>query len=55
MEHGMRQVEVYVKGPGAGREAAVRALQSVGLRIVSIRDITPVPHNGCRPRRRPRN
>ena len=55
MEHGLREVEVYVKGPGAGREAAVRALQSVGLRIVSIRDITPVPHNGCRPRRRPRN
>ena len=55
MEHGLREVEVYVKGPGAGREAAVRALQSVGLRILSIRDITPVPHNGCRPRRRPRN
>ncbi len=55
MEHGLREVEVYVKGPGAGREAAVRALQSVGLRIVSIRDVTPVPHNGCRPRRRPRN
>ena len=55
MEHGLREVEVFVKGPGAGREAAVRALQSVGLRIVSIRDITPVPHNGCRPRRRPRN
>ena len=55
MEHGLREVEVFVKGPGAGREAAVRALQSVGLRILSIRDITPVPHNGCRPRRRPRN
>jgi small subunit ribosomal protein S11 len=48
-------VEVFVKGPGAGREAAVRALQSSGLRILAIRDITPIPHNGCRARRRPRN
>jgi len=49
MEHGLRQVEVYVKGPGSGREAAIRALQSSGLYITSIRDVTPVPHNGCRP------
>jgi small subunit ribosomal protein S11 len=47
-------VEVFVKGPGAGREAAVRALQSSGVRVLSIRDVTPIPHNGCRPRRRPR-
>ena len=49
MEHGMRQVEVYVKGPGAGREAAIRALQADGLEIVLIKDVTPIPHNGCRP------
>ena len=55
MDHGMREVEVFVKGPGSGREAAVRALQSSGMRILAIRDITPVPHNGCRARRRPRN
>jgi small subunit ribosomal protein S11 len=55
MENGMREVEVLVKGPGSGREAAIRALQATGLRIVSMRDITPVPHNGCRARRRPRN
>ena len=55
MEHGVREVEVYVKGPGSGREAAIRALASSGVRISSIRDITPIPHNGCRPRRRPRN
>lgn len=55
MEHGLREVEVFVKGPGAGREAAVRALQASGLRISAIRDITPIPHNGCRARRRPRN
>ena len=55
MEHGMREVEVLVRGPGSGREAAIRALQSSGLRILSLRDITPVPHNGCRARRRPRN
>ena len=54
MEHGLREVEVVVKGPGAGREAAVRALQSSGVRVLSIRDVTPIPHNGCRPRRRPR-
>ena len=50
----MREVEVYVRGPGAGREAAIRALQATGLRVTSIRDVTPVPHNGCRQRRRPR-
>ncbi len=49
MEHGLRQVEVYVKGPGSGREAAIRSLQSSGLYISSITDVTPVPHNGCRP------
>jgi small subunit ribosomal protein S11 len=54
VEHGLREVEVVVKGPGAGREAAVRALQSSGVRVLSIRDVTPIPHNGCRPRRRPR-
>jgi len=54
MEHGMRQVDVYVKGPGSGREAAVRALQSSGLQIMSIVDVTPIPHNGCRPPKRRR-
>ena len=54
MEHGMREVDVSIKGPGPGREAAVRALAAAGLRVNSIRDITPIPHNGCRPRRRPR-
>jgi small subunit ribosomal protein S11 len=49
MEHGLRQIEVYVKGPGSGREAAIRSLQSAGLVITSIRDMTPIPHNGCRP------
>ena len=49
MEHGLRQVEVYVKGPGSGREAAIHSLQSAGLYITSIRDVTSVPHNGCRP------
>lgn len=49
MEHGLRQVEVYVKGPGSGREAAIRTLQANGLNILSIRDVTPTPHNGCRP------
>ena len=49
MEHGLKQVEVYVKGPGAGREAAIRALQAAGLEVNSIRDVTPIPHNGCRP------
>jgi len=54
MEHGLRQVEVYVKGPGSGREAAIRSLQGSGLSITSIRDVTPIPHNGCRPRKRRR-
>ena len=49
MEHGLRQIEVYVKGPGSGREAAIRSLQSSGLYITSITDMTPIPHNGCRP------
>jgi len=49
MEHGLRQIEVFVKGPGSGREAAIRSLQSAGLYITSIRDVTPIPHNGCRP------
>jgi small subunit ribosomal protein S11 len=54
MEHGMRQVEVFVKGPGAGREAAIRALQAAGLEVVLIKDVTPIPHNGCRPPKRRR-
>ncbi len=54
MEHGLRQIDVYVKGPGSGREAAIRSLQSAGLHITSIRDVTPVPHNGCRPPKRRR-
>ena len=54
MEHGLRQVEVFVKGPGSGREAAVRALQASGLVVLSIKDSTPVPHNGCRPPKRRR-
>ncbi len=49
MEHGMRLVDVYVKGPGSGREAAIRSLQAAGLTVLSIRDVTPIPHNGCRP------
>jgi small subunit ribosomal protein S11 len=49
MEHGLRVVDVYVKGPGSGREAAIRSLQASGLTILSIRDVTPIPHNGCRP------
>ncbi len=53
-EHGMRTLEVEVKGPGAGRESALRALQAVGFTITSIRDVTPIPHNGCRPRKRRR-
>ena len=52
MEHGMKYVDVTVKGPGAGREAAIRALQSAGLEVTSIKDVTPVPHNGCRPPKR---
>ncbi|MBN1190031.1 MAG: 30S ribosomal protein S11 [Dehalococcoidales bacterium] len=54
MEQGLRQIEVFVKGPGSGREAAIRSLQSSGLYITSIRDVTPVPHNGCRPPKRRR-
>jgi len=54
MEHGLRQIEVHVKGPGSGREAAIRSLQSSGLYITSIRDVTPIPHNGCRPPKRRR-
>ena len=54
MEHGMKTVEVYVKGPGSGREAAIRALQATGLDITLIRDVTPIPHNGCRPPKRRR-
>jgi small subunit ribosomal protein S11 len=54
MEHGLRQVEVFVRGPGAGREAAIRSLQSSGLAVTSIRDVTPIPHNGCRPPKRRR-
>ena len=54
MEHGMRTLEVEVKGPGAGRESALRALQTVGFTIMSIRDVTPIPHNGCRPRKKRR-
>jgi small subunit ribosomal protein S11 len=54
MEQGLRQIDVYVKGPGSGREAAIRSLQSSGLYITSIRDVTPMPHNGCRPPKRRR-
>lgn len=54
MEHGVREVEVFVKGPGAGREAAIRALQSAGLEVNAIKDVTPIPHNGCRPPKRRR-
>ncbi|WP_018131307.1 30S ribosomal protein S11 [Effusibacillus pohliae] len=54
MEHGMKTVEVYVKGPGAGREAAIRSLQAAGLEVAMIRDVTPIPHNGCRPPKRRR-
>ncbi|MDT8440398.1 MAG: 30S ribosomal protein S11 [Desulfuromonadales bacterium] len=53
-EHGMRSVEVWVKGPGSGRESALRAIQSVGLNITMIKDVTPIPHNGCRPPKRRR-
>ena len=49
MEHGLKTVEVFVKGPGQGREAAIRALQAVGLEVTMIKDVTPIPHNGCRP------
>lgn len=54
MEHGLKSVEVFVKGPGAGREAAIRALQSAGLEVNMIKDVTPIPHNGCRPPKRRR-
>ncbi len=54
MEHGMKEVEVYVKGPGAGRESALRSLQATGFHIIKIKDVTPMPHNGCRPPKRRR-
>ena len=54
MEHGMKTVEVFVKGPGSGREAAIRALQTAGLDVTLIKDVTPIPHNGCRPPKRRR-
>ena len=54
MEHGMKNVEVYVKGPGAGRESAVRSLQAAGFNVMMIKDVTPIPHNGCRPPKRRR-
>ena len=54
MEHGMRTIEILVRGPGSGRESALRALQAVGLAVTSIRDVTPIPHNGCRPPKRRR-
>ena len=54
MEHGLRKVEVFVKGPGSGREAAIRALQAAGIEVTSIKDVTPIPHNGCRPPKRRR-
>ncbi|MDD2400762.1 MAG: 30S ribosomal protein S11 [Clostridia bacterium] len=54
MEHGMREVEVFVKGPGSGRESAIRALQATGIEVSAIKDVTPIPHNGCRPPKRRR-
>ena len=54
MEHGMRKVDVFVKGPGSGRETAIRSLQATGLEVGAIQDVTPVPHNGCRPKKRRR-
>ena len=54
MEHGLKTVEVYVKGPGSGREAAIRSLQAAGLEVTLIKDVTPIPHNGCRPPKRRR-
>jgi len=54
MEHGLRSIDVHVKGPGSGREAAIRSLQAAGLSVTSIRDVTPMPHNGCRPPKRRR-
>lgn len=53
-EHGLKKVEVFVKGPGSGRESAIRALQAVGIEVLSIKDVTPIPHNGCRPPKRRR-
>ena len=54
MEHGLKRVDVYVKGPGSGRETAIRALQAVGIDVSTIKDVTPIPHNGCRPPKRRR-
>ncbi len=54
MEHGLRQVEVFVRGPGSGRESAIRSLQAAGIQVLSISDVTPIPHNGCRPPKRRR-
>jgi small subunit ribosomal protein S11 len=54
MEHGMKNLEIEVRGPGSGRESALRALQTAGFTIITIRDVTPIPHNGCRPRKRRR-
>src|ERR1017187_629340 len=54
MAHGMKEVEIRVKGPGSGRESAIRAIQAIGLEITTIKDVTPIPHNGCRPRKKPR-
>jgi len=54
MDHGMKNLEIEVRGPGSGRESALRALQAAGFNIISIRDVTPIPHNGCRPRKRRR-
>ena len=54
MEHGLKTIDVFVKGPGSGREAAIRALQAAGLNVISIKDVTPIPHNGCRPQKRRR-
>jgi small subunit ribosomal protein S11 len=54
LEHGLKSVEVYVRGPGAGRESAIRALETVGLQVTMIKDVTPIPHNGCRPPKRRR-
>jgi len=53
-EHGLRQVEVYIRGPGSGREAAIRAIQAAGIAVTGIKDVTPIPHNGCRPRKKRR-
>ena len=54
MEHGMKNIEIEVRGPGSGRESALRALQAAGFNVISIRDVTPIPHNGCRPKKRRR-